>query len=175
MLFDFNTTHGGPLDIRINGTSYSIPRFLTRQFAAWAQKERQRLLDEALSQIADEKERAQFILYFSAPAVDVYQQVRELNTARGVEVVVRDCLSRGGVPADVIEKVIVSADPIVLRQLAGELCSSAAAEDAAAQISGPNPPEGEGNDPLPSSQAKSGALPATGASSAPASTPATAA
>lgn len=166
---DFFTTHDAPVAVNIDGTAYSLPRFLMPALKAWAAQIRKELEDAALAQFGDKPdERARFLTYFQPPPIDIADLLGRVYSPEGAEHIVDAQLRAAGVPDDIRTKMIAQAPPLMLRTLALELTK------AAEVLKKLGVDEKEKADPLPPSPEESGGSPGTGNKTEADSTPATA-
>jgi hypothetical protein len=165
---DFLTTHDAPLSITINGTPYSVPRFLNPALKRWAAERNRAFADQATADLSPEDKR-RWLTFFQPPPIDVKRLLQESTTPEGAEYVVREQLKLAGVPDETVQQLLDRSDPIVIRNLAEELTLAAPASakvDAQAGVT-------ESADPLPSAPPPSEGGASTGAPSTPDSAPPT--
>lgn len=163
---DFFTSHDGPVCIRIDGKEYALPRFLTDALIEWGERTRRQAIDDATAEMKAEA-RARFLLFLQPPAIDVARQLDEAYTAAGARYVVGRQLDKAGVPADVRDKVLSCADPILLRNLSVELTTARRARPLAGEDSDKaDPTSGPASAPTTPSGASASTGPAGSPSSA---------
>lgn len=171
-MLDFFTQSDAPVEIKIDGTAYKLPRFLLREMSEQSATNRREQADFATAHLnADDK--ARFLTYFQPPAIDLMDMAAWCLSPEGVPVVCERQLRVGGVPPDLIKWMLQNGDPQMLYVLAKELTTAARAK---AQLEAQNK---GGDNPLtlpPRESGDSGAAqPPTNTTSAPptqASTPA---
>jgi hypothetical protein len=191
---DFVTAHPSGIAVRINGTPYSIPRFLLPQIRRWTAERQQAVADRAVAHL-DADGKARFLMYWQPPPVDVFAVADYARTPEGIADILGRQLKEGGVPDDVRAAMLENADPMMLATLCERVTSaSKAAVDAkdktettaeagqpADPLSGdpgaPTATAGTGQPDAPSPDATAGSpgSPGTGQTSAAPSTTATAA
>ena len=170
---DFTTALATPIAIRINGTSYSLRRFLLPQMKQWAAERQQAITDMATKHL-DADGKARFLLYFQAPPVDIFELAKYARSPDGAADIVDRQMKGAGVPDDVRTAVINNADPLLIANLADQLASS---NNAAAGAKSMTEEEAKATDPLAGQSsgqgsnppAESPASPGTGATSSPTS------
>lgn len=171
---DFFTTHAAPIVIRVNGTSYTLPRFLLPQIKAWGAERRQKTVDEATAHLSDD-DKARFLMYFQSPYIDVLDVAAWAVSTDGADEVCARQMRAGGVPDELVDAVIAQCGPVALRNLAEQLCSAdSAAQDAKSKTEGEIEP-GKSADPLSVPSGESAASPGIGQKTSPSSATSTAA
>lgn len=157
---DFLTAHAAPINVTIDGTPYQLPRFLMKQMKEWAALRQKTALDTAMAKVKGDKEaQARILTYYTAPPIDVAQLAEEAGTPEGAEYIVRHCCRAANVPDQTIDALILSADPMALRNLSVMLASARQAAAAMKQAS--DEPEGREADPLPEREPTSDGSPTT--------------
>lgn len=144
---DFLTAAAAPVPVRINGKSYSLPRFLLPQLAEWGTAKVQEQLDRALAGL-DAEQRARVMMYWQSPPVDVLTLIQELRTPDGVAYLLRAQLGKAGVPKGDVDGMLTYGDPQQLRELARQISSS---DHAAAQLAAESGEPAPGDDLLKNS------------------------
>ena len=160
---DFTTATAPPIIITIDGTKYTLARFLLPQMKEWAADRVNKQTALATAHL-DKDEKARFLMYFQPAPVDILDIATHALSPDGAIDIVDRQMKAAGVPENIRNTVIATGDPMQIRGLASQLSSSGV---AAAQIK-----EGsEANaDPLAVPKAASSDAATTGASSSPSST-----
>jgi hypothetical protein len=166
---DFLATTNAPITVTVYGTSYNVPRFLNRQLKVWAAQLRKEQEDNATRDMSKE-DKARILSYFRARPFDTAELLQMASSPEGAEYVVGASLKLAGVPGDVVEKVLDSADPLMIQALSRQLTEA----DATLAKLGVDA-QAETNDPLPQPAGESGVSPETGSATTPSSAPPTAA
>jgi hypothetical protein len=83
-----------PITIVVGDVLIEIPRFTVRDFAAWAEDLRQRMIEDATSKL-DEEKRVEYLAFYPISPPTRQELRREASTDQGMERIVRTCLSRG--------------------------------------------------------------------------------
>lgn len=122
-MFDFNTSLASPVKIRVDDAEYALPRFMQPQLAEWCGRREGEIINTALSQIEDKRERARLLMLMQPPPIDLLDAMDHMRTPSGVAHVIRACCKSAGVDSSIIDRVLSSCDPAQLSMLAGKLTS----------------------------------------------------
>lgn len=148
---NFNLANNGPIDIKIDGKPYSVPRFKRKDWLKWGAEIDAERVDQATAGM-DAGSRCKFLMLYPPAPVDEHELSRRIQTTAGKEYLLRICLKRASVPDDEIEKLLEQGEPEGLRILALWLASLI----DPARMAAPSQPEGEEGEvkgeepPLPS-------------------------
>lgn len=139
-MLDFFSQSDSPVEIKIDGTAYKLPRFLLRQMIDYSATLRREQVETATAHLnADDK--ARFLTYFQPPAIDLMEMSRWCLSAEGVLVVCERQLKAGKVPDELVKSLLDNGDPQTLYNLAAELTTAlrAKAQLTAMNKGGDNP------------------------------------
>lgn len=146
-MLDFFTQSDSPVQIRINGTPYNLPRFLNDRMIEWSAAIRRQIIDEATAHL-DDDDKARFLTFFQPPPVDALDMAQRALSNDGAKYVCDVCLKAAGVADAEREGILRLSEPVALRNLSAELTKAPQAKallDASSKQGDgplPNPPRG---------------------------------
>jgi hypothetical protein len=163
-VIDFFTQSDSPVEIKIDGTTYKLPRFLLRHMIKYSATLRRQQVETATAHLSPD-DKARFLTYFQPPAIDLMEMARWCLSAEGVLAVCEAQLKAANVPDELRKSLLNNGDPQTLYALAAELTTAVRAK---AQLGSMN----QGGDnpltqPPPESGNSAAAPPATNTTSAP--------
>jgi hypothetical protein len=112
---NFQLANKGPIHVEVDGRPYDVPRFVRRDWVAWAAELDAKRSAAAVAHLPKGEARARFLTVYPVMPVDTTELTRHAFTTAGTERILRTCLGRAGVPAETIDRLFAEAEDV--RQL----------------------------------------------------------
>jgi hypothetical protein len=110
-MLDFFSQSDSPVEIKIDGTAYKLPRFLLRQMIDYSATLRREQVETATAHLNPD-DKARFLTYFQPPAIDLMQMAQWCLSGEGVVGRVR-AADEGwaSVPDELVKSLLDNGDP----------------------------------------------------------------
>lgn len=125
-----------PILYQIEGVDYKLPRFNRANWATWESEEMQQREAAVRKQVPDVEQWARIQLMFPVAPLTKRELYDRVSTIAGTGRVLRTCFEKGGVPAEVIKRIVDEgqSDEIEMGNLALMLCGLISEADVARHI-----------------------------------------
>lgn len=117
---DFFTAKESPLIIKINDKEVNVPRIRLPDLNKYAEQERKKAIELALSPFDTPDQKARFLNYFPPPKLDILDVIQWSKSTDGAEYWFRDRMKLVGMSDGQIQTMVEITPPDKLREFVDE-------------------------------------------------------